>query len=76
MERDGLVERRADPHDGRSSLISLSAKARQKAELVTQAIAEINGQALAALGEAERAVFLDNLATVVAALEGLLSEDR
>ena len=46
MERDGLIERRADPDDGRSSLVSLSAKARRKAELVTQAIAEINGRRL------------------------------
>jgi MarR family transcriptional regulator, transcriptional regulator for hemolysin len=76
MERDGLIERRADPADRRSSLVSLTAKARRKAEQVTQAIAEINGQALAGLGEAERAVFLDNLATVVAALERLLAEDK
>ena len=30
MERDGLIERRPDPDDGRSSLVSLSAKARQE----------------------------------------------
>ena len=47
MERDGLIERRADPTTGAAAFVSLSAKARRKAELVTQAIAEINGQALA-----------------------------
>ena len=69
MERDGLIERKPDPDDGRSSLVSLSATARQKAGLVMQAITEINAGALEALTETERAAFLDSLAKIIAALE-------
>ena len=74
MERDGLVERRADPDDGRSSLVSLSAKARKKADLVMQAIAEVNAGALDGLPQAERAAYLDSLAKIIAALERRLAD--
>jgi MarR family transcriptional regulator, transcriptional regulator for hemolysin len=73
MERDGLIERRADPNDGRSSLVSLSAKARKKAEQVTQAITEVNAGALDGLTAAERTAYLDSLAKIIAALERRLS---
>ena len=73
MERDGLIERRPDPADGRSSLVSLSPAARRKAELVLEAVNDINAAALEPLGEAERAALLDNLGRIVAALERKLS---
>jgi MarR family transcriptional regulator for hemolysin len=76
MERDGLIERLADPNDGRSSLVSLSAKARKKADLVIQAITEVNAGALDALTQAERAAYLDNLAKIIAALEQRLANEH
>jgi DNA-binding MarR family transcriptional regulator len=76
MERDGLIERRADPNDGRSSLVSLSAKARRKADLVMQAITEVNAGTLEALTPAERAAYLDSLAKIIAALERRLADER
>jgi DNA-binding MarR family transcriptional regulator len=75
MERDGLVERRADPSDGRSSLVSLSATARRKADLVMQAITEINAGALEALTGPERTAYLDSLAKIIAALEHRLANE-
>jgi MarR family transcriptional regulator, transcriptional regulator for hemolysin len=76
MERDGLVERRPDPADGRSSLVSLSAGARDKARLVMEAVDETNAAALETLSEKERAALLDSLAKVVASLRRLLAEER
>lgn len=76
MERDGLIERRTDPEDGRSSLVSLTAKARQKADLVASAIAEVNAAALAGLSEAERAAYLETLGRIIATLDRMLSEGR
>jgi MarR family transcriptional regulator, transcriptional regulator for hemolysin len=76
MERDGLIERRADPNDGRSSLVTLTTRARQKADLVMQAITDVNAGALDALTGAERTAFLDSLARIIAALERRLSDER
>ena len=74
MERDGLIERAPDPTDGRSSLVSLSAKAKRKADLVMQAITEVNASTLEVLSPAERAAYLDSLAKIIAALEQRLAE--
>jgi len=69
MERDGLIARRPDPQDGRSSLISLTQQAMEKMPAVRAAIAAVNAEALAGLSEAEAEAFLEGLATVVANLE-------
>jgi MarR family transcriptional regulator for hemolysin len=68
MERDGLIERRPDPTDGRSSLVSLTAAAREKAKLVMVAVNETNAAALETLSEQERTALLDSLAKIVASL--------
>ncbi|WP_228277754.1 MarR family winged helix-turn-helix transcriptional regulator, partial [Acinetobacter baumannii] len=68
-ERDGLIARRPDPQDGRSSLISLTPEAMEKMPAVRAAIAAVNAEALAGLSEAEAEAFLKGLATVVANLE-------
>jgi MarR family transcriptional regulator for hemolysin len=74
MERDGLIERRPDPADGRSSLVSLSAGAREKARLVMEAVSETNAAALEGLSEKERTALLDSLSRIVASLGRLLSD--
>ena len=54
MERDGLIYRRANPDDGRSALISLSQKGRDKLPAVHAATTAVNAKANANLTEDER----------------------
>jgi DNA-binding MarR family transcriptional regulator len=72
MERDGLIERRADPRDGRSALIRLTPAALKKAPSVLEAVQTGNEEALAGLENDERELFLKLLMTVVANLENSL----
>lgn len=76
MERDGLVDRRRDPTDGRSALVSLTPKAEEKLAALVEAIGEVNAAALAPLSEAERATFFDLLGRVIGALEREGSDRR
>ena len=69
MERDGLVVRQPDPHDGRSALFSLSPATRRKLPALRRAIAEVNEEALAGLPASERGRFHRQLHAVVEALE-------
>lgn len=75
MARDGLVQRRPDPADGRSLLVSLTPAARLKGELVQQAVAETNATALALLDDAQRVALLGSLEKVVISLQGLLADE-
>lgn len=68
MERHGMVERRPDPRDRRSSLIRLSAAARDKIPAVMEATSAVNTEALADLTPQQREIYLDALTTVIAAL--------
>ena len=43
VERDGLVERRADPDDGRASLVFLTERARAFEPVATNVLAELDG---------------------------------
>jgi DNA-binding MarR family transcriptional regulator len=69
MQRDGLIERRPDPNDGRSRLVALTPSAMAKAAAVRQAAMAVNAAAMAGLDEAERTAFMDMLARIVAALD-------
>ena len=69
MERDGLIERKSNPEDGRSALFKLTPSALKKARIVQDSIREINGEALSGLSNAEQKAFLAMLRTVIASLE-------
>ena|SRR2546423_7746358 len=69
MERDGLIHRRPDPPDGRSSLISLTPVALKEVNAVEAAVSTVNERALAGLTEKERAAFMAALEAVVHALQ-------
>jgi DNA-binding MarR family transcriptional regulator len=45
LARDGLVERRADPRDGRASLIFLTARSRSFEPTAEQVLGELDGLA-------------------------------
>ncbi len=75
MERDGIIVRQPDPHDGRSALFSLSPATRRKLPALRRAIAMVNEEALAGLPASERGRFHRQLHAVVAALEERLRSE-
>jgi DNA-binding MarR family transcriptional regulator len=75
MERDGLVARRPDPRDRRSTLFSLTPTALDKVGAMKRAVEEVNQDALGSLPADQRQQFRDNLQTMILALEALMADD-
>ncbi|MCP5085250.1 MAG: MarR family transcriptional regulator [Rhodobacteraceae bacterium] len=74
MERDGLIERKAHPKDGRAQSIFLTEKARQvEADAVIAAKTQ-NAEALEGLAHAERTQFLDLMSRVITNMRDRASE--
>lgn len=69
MERDGLIQREADPRDRRSALVSLTPLARDKARLVKQAGLSVNELAMSHFTAGEREDYLRLLRKVISALD-------
>lgn len=69
MERDGLIERKPHPDDGRAQLIRLTAKARELAEPARQAARFADQMLLDGLPVAEQALFVSMLGRVIGAME-------
>ncbi|WP_284276912.1 MarR family winged helix-turn-helix transcriptional regulator [Mesorhizobium huakuii] len=69
MERDGLIERRLHPEDGRSQSIHLTAKAVGLREPAMQAARSQNEVALTGFSEDERLVFLDLMRRAIASMQ-------
>lgn len=72
MERDGLIERRPHPQDGRVQLIFPTARAVALEAAATDAAARVNAAALAGLDAPEIAAFLASLRRVMANLQTAL----
>ena len=68
MERDGLVERRPHPSDGRKQLIFLTEKARSLEDPLTEAAQSVNSRATAGLSKTEQATLIDLVAKIQANL--------
>jgi len=58
MERDGLVERRDHPTDGRKQIIVLTEKSRALRGQLIEAARSVNAQATGGLSEADRSALL------------------
>jgi DNA-binding MarR family transcriptional regulator len=69
MERDGLIQRRQDPTDGRAQRIWLTEAARALEGVATAAAEAVNAQALAGLAADERVVLLGLIRKVIAGLQ-------
>lgn len=69
MERDGMIDRRADPADKRSALVALTPLALGKVETVQRVVSAINTLALEQLDPDERRQFLSLLGRVITVLE-------
>jgi len=72
LENEGLVERRDDPLDGRSALLSVTRKGRATLEEVRAAKQAMLRDRVQRLSDAERAV----LAQALPVLASLLEDDR
>ncbi len=66
LERDGLVERRPDPDDGRATLIFLTERARAFQPVAAAALRELDAMAAEALGRKSTAGLRDALGQVTA----------
>jgi DNA-binding MarR family transcriptional regulator len=54
-ERDGLVDRKRDPDDGRATIVSLTARARRFEPVAERALGEMEGEVESLLGPRRRA---------------------
>ncbi len=72
LERAGMIERQADPHDARSILVLPSARSRLLEVTVRRAWASLEAEMIAALGPADAQRFQRSMA---AALERMSSTD-
>ncbi len=68
MERDGLIERRPHPSDGRKQLIYLTNRARSLEGPLTDAAETVNTLATSGLSNIERSTLMRIIATVQANL--------
>lgn len=74
MERDGVIERRPDPNDGRSALVSLTERTRDRADAIFQAMSTMNEDALKSMSNGQREALLAGLRTMITQLENALMD--
>ncbi len=76
MERDGVIKREPHPHDRRSSLISLSAKAETSLPSAKDQLAEVVEQATAGFSDGECTTLIALLRRVASNLEPAAPEQQ
>ncbi|WP_313540264.1 MarR family winged helix-turn-helix transcriptional regulator [Sphingomonas sp.] len=75
MEREGMIERRADPRDRRASLVSLTAQARDRLPAGRAVLRQGNADMTRGLSSDEIATLVSLLQRVLVNVEGLEAED-
>ena len=65
MERDGIIARRPDPHDGRGVLFFLTPLTRKNLPAIRRAVSQVNNDALRGLPENERQNFRRQLEVMI-----------
>jgi MarR family transcriptional regulator for hemolysin len=76
MERDGLIQRSPNPHDKRSSLISLTRLALRKVPAAKEIMLRGNDEALAGFTERETATLVRLLSRVIKNLDPDVAENE
>ncbi len=69
MERDGLVQRKPDPDDGRARIVELTDKSIALKDTLIQAARETNQVAMSALSEDERKTFIALAQRIIATMK-------
>jgi DNA-binding MarR family transcriptional regulator len=69
MERDGLIERVADPSDGRRALVMLTQRSRDLEPELVAAARDVNAMATAGLAAADVAGLMRTIARLIGNLE-------
>lgn len=69
MERDGLIQRKQHPTDGRAQIIGLTARARKLREPAMAIANKINNAALSGFSAAEKAQFHEFMNRIISALK-------
>lgn len=72
MERDGLIERKPDPKDGRSQKISLTPMALERMPIAIDALMEGNREALIGLTDKQKVQFTGLLLHIIANLDQMV----
>jgi DNA-binding MarR family transcriptional regulator len=72
MERDGLIERRRSPSDGRSVTVHLTERARQLEPVLKEAAARVNAQVTRSLSDRQVLTFMRTLTEIVGEAEQLV----
>ncbi len=70
MERDGLVERRPNPEDGRTRSVFMTARARSLKDAATKAAQEVNQEYLSVLTPDERKQMIEMLQRIIVSRVG------
>jgi DNA-binding MarR family transcriptional regulator len=76
MERDALVERRPDPHDGRRVRINLTGRARQLEPKLKAIAVDLNATVLEGVSLHQRGCFMGALRRVIRNTEAQLQAQR